>query len=1140
SCRDFIIDRLLLGQHINDWSWQSALIRCDYADASVDNDGDICMEPGGDVSDFSPGFSRANQSLSAMLLCYHGDRRVNCPLARVDDRRNQLSWLASSSSVMPTQSELSLLDGLRLLAGQLIGCHRPHWIGDGGSGAKVPAELLEIIGPDNSLLTLTADSEQQQPQRQQFLPDPHRLTFDLASLLLGLARPGSPLDPQLQLATLASQLAREAAESSARLRLRRLYRRHACGYGDGEDDSKANFNVDSETENEFEPPWWRQLADHVGTMLSSLASCRKDLSHRPEASPHRQQAEYERLQTEITQFATNYCRRDLLASLAGFANGDDCIDSISEQCYSAVVHQLDNWAAVTDAFANRLLTAYPALSVTSQVSHLCGAFPPTSLDAARSLERLLATGACGSKRQLLPALLRLGLLATAEPDPSARLAGAGRVLRDDLLPAFIDWQRRRLEREAQEESLYTYKEHSRLETRTTEEQFEADLRLAFPDFNDCYADLLTSTMTMTSDDEKAKSANEAKKDSEEFSDRDRLLLMCALQRAADGDRDGQLTARLADCCYRLAGDLCSDAARDGRFLDPDADPKLLASHLRALTSLIASAASSAAESAASADYPDCLLAAPLDVYRDPAPDAAAACLAPLARLSIRLGELLGQWPENVTLVQLRKLAERVMSFNVRDPLMKFVTGSGFGPGRTAALGGGGVARGVANDGAAPAVGVIIEWRRMELNRKLESCSSWKACLDHCQWRFRQSAARWLLPLAGILNDCTQPAQKCNASQLCQSLCQFLDRASLGDFSARLDCVGLLKRLSDDWLLDDQCRFVLANARAYYAQYLPAVAAAARERRAGVESQLKASFCSAFVRISSDFIKIVKWSDMNFWSVRASVDRSHRAVLKAVKQLEELLRESALSAGCFTLPESANHKSTNSDIDLSEGDERNFCHAVRKLAERIRRLAPTSAASEAAAAVTSSVSGVAELCQRIVESSRQLRDMAPEQTDSRERYERQASQIQRLKRKALSDLFKTLQQAGLSYRKGRLAALSSLDEHRCLLFSFASFHQRDCHAGQHLLRGMHRRLAMTSTLTGGACTKELGLDGIERCDGFSLHLQRLLADLCRLLSRHAASFVRLAAAAEAAAAAPVTPRRRLSLRRLEAACNSTAS
>uniref|UniRef100_A0A1I8FUP2 VWFA domain-containing protein n=1 Tax=Macrostomum lignano TaxID=282301 RepID=A0A1I8FUP2_9PLAT len=513
---------------------------------------------------------------------------------------------------------------------------------------------------------------------------------------------------------------------------------------------------------------------------------------------------------------------------------------------------------------------------------------------------------------------------------------------------------------------------------------------------------------------------------------------------------------------------------------PDADPKLLASHLRALTSLIASAASSAAESAASADYPTvCWLrrSTSIEIRRLTRP--------PL----------------------LRKLAGRVMSFNVRDPLMKFVTGVDLVLAELQRW------EAVASHEVSLMTelrqlsGVIIEWRRMELNRKLESCSSWKACLDHCQWRFRQSAARWLLPLAGILNDCTQPAQKCNASQLCQSLCQFLDRASLGDFSARLDCVGLLERLSDDWLLDDQCRSVLANARAYYAQYLPAVAAAARERRAG------------------DFIKIVKWSDMNFWSVRASVDRSHRAVLKAVKQLEELLRESALSAGCFSLPESANHKSTNSDVDLSEGDEvahfatqltaelakpttvvvsselakfeAEFLPRSPQLAERIRRLAPTSAASEAAAAVTSSVSGVAELCQRIVESSRQLRDMAPEQTDSRERYERQASQIQRLKRKALSDLFKTLQQAGLSYRKGRLAALSSLDEHRCLLFSFASFHQRDCHAGQHLLRGMHRRLAMTSTLTGGACTKELGLDGIERCDGFSLHLQRLLADLCRL-------------------------------------------
>uniref|UniRef100_A0A1I8FT28 DUF4509 domain-containing protein n=1 Tax=Macrostomum lignano TaxID=282301 RepID=A0A1I8FT28_9PLAT len=984
SCRDFIIDRLLLGQHINDWSWQSALIRCDYADASVDNDGDICMEPRGDVSDFSPpGFSRANQSLSAMLLCYLVNRRVNCPLARVDDRRNQLSWLAgylTASAGARTRPEfvlcdarlnprLSMLDGLRLLAGQLIGCHHPH-----------------------------------------------RLTFDLASLLLGLARPGSPLDPQLQLATLASQLAREAAESSARLRLRRLYRRHACGYGDGEDDSKANFNVDSETENEFEPPWWRQLADHVGTMLSSLASCRKDLSHRPEASPHRQQAEL-----KSPNSPTNYCRRDLLASLAGFANGDDCIDSISEQCYSAVVHQLDNWAAVTDAFANRLLTAYPALvdlsysfllglalarramelrlarcanscHSSSQVSHLCGAFPAYQpRRRAQSRAPLGDPAPAAASTQLLPALLRLGLLATAEPDPSARLAGAGRVLRDDLLPAFTDWQRRRLEREAQEESLYTYKEHSRLETRTTEEQFEADLRLAFPDFNDCYADLLTSTMTMTSDDEKAKSANEAKKDSEEFSDRDRLLLMCALQRAADGDRDGQLTARLADCCYRLLAILCSDAARDGRFLDPDADPKLLASHLRALT----------------------------QPHR----------LGRLLRRRIcsvrRLSRL------SAGCAARRKLAERVMSFNVRDPANEVSSREWIWScaelQRWEAVASHEVSL---MTGAAPAVRRFIEWRGWSSN------TAGRPVLDHCQWRF-PPVSRSLAPAPSPAYSTTvlSPAQKCNASQLCQSLCQFLDRASLGDFSARLDCVGLLE-----------------------AAYLPAVGPAARERRPGSSLSLRRVFVRLF--------------DMNFWSVRASVDRSHRAVLKAVKQLEELLRESALSAAVFSLPESANHKSTNSDVDLSEGDERNFCHAVRNWPKRIRRLAPTSAASEAAAAVTSSVSGVAELCQRIVESSRQLRDMAPEQP--------------------------------------RWPAM--------------------------LLRGMHRRLAMTSTLTAGACTKELDWTRIERCDGFSLHLQRLLADLWPAAAVQARGQLRPARARcrRAAAAAPVTPRRRLSLRRLEAA------
>uniref|UniRef100_A0A1I8FB15 PCIF1_WW domain-containing protein n=1 Tax=Macrostomum lignano TaxID=282301 RepID=A0A1I8FB15_9PLAT len=393
-------------------------------------------------------------------------------------------------------------------------------------------------------------------------------------------------------------------------------------------------------------------------------------------------------------------------------------------------------------------------------------------------------------------------------------------------------------------------------------------------------------------------------------------------------------------------------------------------------------------------------AAPLlDVYRDPAPDAAAACLAPVgAPLSIRLGELLGTVAGECYACG-RKLAGRVMSFNVRDPLMKFRHGVD-----------------------------CLWWPNCSAGRRVRRNEvSLMTELRPAVRRYHRMATDELNPQTGILQQLeglSRPLPvalppKCNAQPAVPVALPVLDRASLGDFSARTGLRGPAERLSDDWLLDDQCRSVLANARAYYAQYLPAVAAAARRAAGRVESQLKASFCSAFVRISSDFIKIVKMERHELWSVRASWIVSHRAVLKAVKQLEELL---ATSPPC--------------QPRLFQPAGRNFCQRKSATAE-------TNSSVGADFRLRRKLPGSGDVIQSGYEASGQTKSP-------------------RLKRKALSDLFKTLQQAGLSYRKGRLAALSSLDEHRCLLFQLCLMFISAIGARTGRHRALRRLLASSTT------------------------------------------------------------------------------
>lgn len=57
---------------------------------------------------------------------------------------------------------------------------------------------------------------------------------------------------------------------------------------------------------------------------------------------------------------------------------------------------------------------------------------------------------------------------------------------------------------------------------------------------------------------------------------------------------------------------------------------------------------------------------------------------------------------------------------------------------------------------------------------------------------------------------------------------------------------------------------------FYKQFESSVVAHMAKTRSKIEKELK------------NFVKISRWNDMNFWSVRASVDKAHKTLTKHMK------------------------------------------------------------------------------------------------------------------------------------------------------------------------------------------------------------------------------------------------------------------
>ncbi|XP_032235337.2 midasin-like isoform X2 [Nematostella vectensis] len=530
-----------------------------------------------------------------------------------------------------------------------------------------------------------------------------------------------------------------------------------------------------------------------------------------------------------------------------------------------------------------------------------------------------------------------------------------------------------------------------------------------------------------------------------------------------------------------------------------------------------------------------------DVYHDANIPEVTRARAVLLDLTSRINELLAEWPGNPLLTQLQLFVERILSLPVTSPVMKVLTGVELLL-KNAQEWEANASRHVSIKAHLDALTqLIISWRKLELR-------CWSSLLEVATEKVAEKASHWWFYLYGLLLQVEEGLrsnhQTDSESLLVEPLQKFIESSSLGEFAARMSMLHAFYNQynSAGEISNDKIAAIMLNVYMYYKQFSPSVEQTIKHIRDPIEKELK------------DYVKIAKWNDANFWAMKQAAEKSHRTLHKFVSRYEQSLSEPIrrlltdtktvlgvmekditvseshvkVEAEWFLADEAlkiSSHPSTALDLlsALSHMQMPSVAEQLDrypKLFTRMRKLCHNMLSQQEHPRLVESLD---ELTGEIIESVHELQSLSVDSQPKEKRKEAR-KHIHLRKRKALAELFKTLQTIGLSYRKGlNLAHQQTTKDSPLLLPSLdpntlhgatGSKQSRLTQSFETLFNGCqhyyHRCLARSAAMSTTMSTpsKELTLGDVERCRGFSHHLLDVVLAQRTIIAGHLDSLATL--------------------------------
>ncbi|UPR03955.1 midasin [Chloropicon primus] len=253
------------------------------------------------------------------------------------------------------------------------------------------------------------------------------------------------------------------------------------------------------------------------------------------------------------------------------------------------------------------------------------------------------------------------------------------------------------------------------------------------------------------------------------------------------------------------------------------------------------------------------------------------------RFYARVDKIREEWPDNELLAQLRNISGRLLLLPADAPIKKAMSGLELLLLRSLTW----------EESAAQHVSLRREiesltivangWRKEEL-KSMEDLFK-----ENFQKHVKMASVGWLHLFEILKHFTSTKACKLNLGEILESIEEFIQTSSIGQFETRLAIVKMFyTHLQVHALLNgptakryEILRYLsgmLQNLHSYYSQFLESI-------RGEIESGTGVLSKELF-----DFIQLSKWEDLNVYAMRNSIDKSNRTLHKLRVKHDELLRK----------------------------------------------------------------------------------------------------------------------------------------------------------------------------------------------------------------------------------------------------------
>eukprot|EP01043_Picozoa_sp_COSAG02_P021158 COSAG02_NODE_1067_length_14816_cov_16.863219_1_plen_4938_part_11 len=261
---------------------------------------------------------------------------------------------------------------------------------------------------------------------------------------------------------------------------------------------------------------------------------------------------------------------------------------------------------------------------------------------------------------------------------------------------------------------------------------------------------------------------------------------------------------------------------------------------------------------------------------------------PLLDLCTRLRELLERWEDHPILSRMLVLSETVLNLSSQTPVMKVLTGIEIllhkaqewqmNASREVNL------QQLLN----PFMNLVERWRRLELEQ-------WRGLLDSKVTEMESHCARYWFFLYRIIHafeDTSENNTRTQIQTMFESIAEFMQRAPIGEYHSRLRLLHQFAQqikvqcatavAEHDGALNSRGKLfaLLHNVHRYFDQFSTSIKDDMMRLRKPVETKLR------------EFVKISKWDKQNYYSLKASSERSHAKLNQFARQFEEALQQPA--------------------------------------------------------------------------------------------------------------------------------------------------------------------------------------------------------------------------------------------------------